>query len=234
MLAIEGRALPQSPPTPPPQNLEVLDEPVPSPPPPVPAAAVAATSAAVPARASFAPRERGFALETGLGLRLASTALSGVSPALQGTLHGGYKIGRVTFGLGLELSATHTSFGAQSGAIVSLMVTPGVRVALLRAAERRFELAAELDIGVGHDFGDYGPGADVAFSLPPGTEVVGELVRVRVGAGPILRYWLHSQLALESTVIVRGDYIWFGQFEAVARTQFDLNVAIGLRLLAVL
>src|SRR4051794_21811099 len=57
----------------------------------------------------FAPRERGFALETGLSLRITSTVFTNTTQALLGTLFLGAKRGRVVAGLGIQLSETTLS-----------------------------------------------------------------------------------------------------------------------------
>jgi hypothetical protein len=187
---------------------------------------------------STLPRERGFVLECGLDLRLASTPLEPSSQPLAGSVFAGWKRGRTIVGLGLQLAAVHntnTVGGASSsGTIVTVLLSPGVRTTVLRGAGDRFELAVETDLGIGRTFGDTGPGADTLLGLPPGTAVLGEIVRLAFSAGPVARYWVHPQLALESLVLGRVDFVVFESFLPESRRfQIDLDVVLGLRLLAV-
>ena len=191
----------------------------------------------------FAPRARGWVLESGFGLGLASTQLTGTTSNLRGSVFAGYKIGPWMWTLGAEVSSltlgTRLSNGFagapqdSGGSLVEVMLVPGVRVPLWHAPDGRFELGGELDFGFGRTFGVSGPGADTQLGLPTGTQVTTENFRAFVALGPVVRYWVHPRLAVEAAMLGRGDLASFQNASDTPRHQLDANLLVALRLLMV-
>jgi hypothetical protein len=149
----------------------------------------------------------GFALEVRLASRLFSFS-SGTSAlsigALQGGIFAGYKISRVIFGLGFDISRVATGASGGGGADTSAAdtafhFTPGVQVAIVRSALKRVEMFGEFDIGFGTTIHEQKP------SVPmPDTSTF--LLNYQVGPG--VRYWPHPQFAVSGLAGVEGDFSW--------------------------
>jgi hypothetical protein len=187
---------------------------------------------ATPPGADLRPRERGFALESSIGLQVGSTPVGAIG--LRGNLFAGYEIGRVIVGLDLQLGGSFGAYGDSSATQFVLAGGPGVRIALVRSSDRRLELVGQLDIGAGHTFGGSGPGWDAVLGLPPGATLGNDSVQVYGALGPAIRYWLHRQFAVQSSVLVRGDYTTMSQDPYPRYTRFDFNVVVVLGVLGVL
>src|SRR6476659_2066731 len=97
----EGKARCEPSSAPEPSKLPVGEEDVIAPTPAVSPTRPAAVPVTAVRTGVFAPRERGFALETGLGFRITSTVFTSTTQALLGTLFLGAKRGRVVAGLGI-------------------------------------------------------------------------------------------------------------------------------------
>ena len=187
----------------------------------------------------FQTREKGFALETGLSLHIGANPLSSLptngssGTALTGGLFGGYKHRRLIIGLGLQLGGAVGSADS-TATVVVLIAGPGVRVTLFQSSDRKLEVAGQVDLGVGHTFGSSGaqqPGV-------LGSSVAQDDIRVLAALGPAIRYWVHPQLALVSSILLRLDYVhvntrYPGGTELTSN-RYDLNFSVGLGLLAVM
>lgn len=163
---------------------------------------------ASPAPASAAPGGcaspgqvgRGFALQTGVGGRLltladpsaaaaAATMMTAgatgdFSAGLGWNLFAGYKICRVTVGLGLDLAVS--SPAGSKNVTTQVLVTPEAQFALLRSADGRAELLGVINVGLGEVAGNFRIGGLIA---------------------PGMRYWLHRHIAVTSRVGVAGDLV---------------------------
>ena len=118
---------------------------------------------------------------------------------LQGGIFGGYKIKRVIFGLGFDLSrvATGTSAGGStmSTATTSILFSPGVSVAIVRSSDKRVELFGQFDLGFGTTVGD---------AIATGESVF----RLNYDLGPGVRYWVHPQFAFGALAGLNGSFLW--------------------------
>lgn len=175
------------------------------------------------------PRDRGFALEAGVALPVAQVPVV-ASRGFQANLLAGYKIGRVVVGLGVNLSGSASD--GPGALLVKLSVAPGVRVALWQSPDGKLDLGGQADLGVGHTFGDAGDGWDATLGLPTGASLLTDDLFAFGDLGPVARYWVHPQLALVSTVLLRADWSRFrsGPFES---TRLEVALSVGMGLLAV-
>ncbi len=127
-----------------------------------------------------------------------STTVSTLS-LVQGGIFGGYKIKRVIFGLGFDLqrtaSGTSTGNTTTSSATTTFLFSPGVRVAIVRSADKRVELFGQFDMGFGTTVGDAVANGESIF-------------RLSYNVGPGLRYWAHPQLAFGALAGVSGAFAW--------------------------
>jgi hypothetical protein len=150
------------------------------------------------------PVERGGLVEIGVGVQGGWLAQF----SAMGRIFAGYKLRRVHFGLGIDLSGGSRRTGDYSSAPIAVVANPGVRVTLVRSADLRLELFGQLDLGVGYTYGDTGPGQAQAFGLPPGTSFYDQ-VHFIPALGPGLRYWLHPHFAVSLLVLFRADLAWW-------------------------
>src|SRR5262249_7057051 len=125
--------------------------------------------------------------------------------ALQGGIFAGYKLSRVIVGLGLELSrvATGDRTGnvSTSQADTAIYVTPGVRVAIVRTADKRVELFGSLDIGLGTTIHEESP-------APMGPQPDQTVFLLNYRLGPGVRFWAHPQFAISAIAGPQGRFSW--------------------------
>lgn len=171
----------EAPPSPPPQQAAPPHQP----PPPI----------SGPGGGCGAQRQRGVALEIGLGAAAMVQNGSVAAPPVRTGLFGGYKLGcAVIVGLAFELaySAYTSSSGGESPMALttttgttSFLIGPALRAAVVRSADGRLELAL---VG-GVSYGRTAEAHRMAFEA---------------GAGP--RFWLHRQFAVSASSGLRGDF----------------------------
>ena len=166
-------------------------------------AAALLASAATGARAEEGlPKESGVVMEVRLGTTFSVNNLFFLIGGLQGSLFGGYKVGRIVFGVGIDLFRVSQNIGSgadsrsQSATIVSF--EPGVRVSLLSSSDQRVELYGEFGFGIGHQFSDQTP--------PPPNQPSNSNYLIQYQVGPGLRYWLHPSFAMGLLAALRGSF----------------------------
>jgi hypothetical protein len=149
--------------------------------------------------------DHGVVVEARVGSELLNLGTTGTGTTaftvggIQGGIFGGYKIKRVIFGLGFDLSrvSSGTSAGntSTSTSNTSILFSPGVSVAIVRSADKRVELFGQFDMGFGTTVGDaIGTGESVfrfAYDVVPG-----------------LRYWVHPQFAFGALAGLNGSFMW--------------------------
>ncbi len=119
---------------------------------------------------------------------------------LQGGLFLGYRTGRVTVGLGLDVdrlsASTSSDFGEDSTSLTEIVVMPGIRVTATSSADGRVESFVQADLGFGKTFfnDDDGGNDDESYS------------RITYQFGPGFRYWLHPQFAVGASAGLRGNF----------------------------
>lgn len=166
------------------------------------AAALLLTSSASFAETPTDGQKRiGFVVEPHLGTTLFTFTTNNTSGAL-GTLQGGFlvgaKIDRVIVGLGFDLARVATGANAGSGnptvttATTDILFTPGVRVAIVRSADRRVELFGQFDIGFGTTVTDQNNNTSY--------------FHLAYDVGPGIRFWAHRQFAVGAVTGVRGEF----------------------------
>lgn len=147
---------------------------------------------------------RGVVVEARLGSQLITLSTGGglgstfsVS-GLRGGIFGGYKLGRFIFGLGFDLSrvasgsSTGMGGGSTSSATTAFQFVPGLKVALVRSADKRVELFGEADFGFGTTVVERQSGVDY--------------FHFSYDVGPGVRYWVHPQLALSAFAGLDGQF----------------------------
>jgi hypothetical protein len=166
----------------------------------------AAPSAASPIAAASGQVQNGVVVQVRLGTRQLGFANGAGGTAttaeVQGAFLAGYKVDRFIFGLGIDVlrtSAESSSSPQFSGSQsqTALLISPGVQMALLRSADQRVELFAELDLGYGHVFA-----SNSAQTTPPDTSNR----RIDYTVGPGLRFWAAPQFAFAGLVGLSGDF----------------------------
>lgn len=120
------------------------------------------------------------------------TATASLS-TLQGGIFGGYKIKRIIFGLGFDLARVANGANNNSTATTSVLFSPGLSVAIVRSADRRVELFAQLDMGFG---------TTVTDPAIPNTS----FFHFAYDVGPGLRYWPHPQFAVGALAGLGGQF----------------------------
>jgi hypothetical protein len=162
----------------------------------------------------------GFALELNLGTQL--IAITGVTnfDAIQGGFFAGYKISRVMFGLGLEIArvASGTSGGGggdTSKADTAFELVPGIRVAIVRSADKRVEMFGQFDLGLGTSLHDEHP--NLAGTSP-------DVFLLSYKVGPGARFWAHPQFAVGAVAGVEGDF----KFTSMTAGGFTSKTSSGL------
>ncbi|HWE29272.1 MAG TPA: hypothetical protein VHB97_14785 [Polyangia bacterium] len=152
--------------------------------------------------------DHGVVVEARLGSQLVTLVATGPGntntstiSGLQGGIFGGYKIKRVIFGLGFDLSrfATGTSVSgggsSTSSATTTIAFVPGISVAIVRSADKRVELFGQFDMGFGTTVGD---------SVATGESIF----RLNYDVGPGLRFWAHPQFAFGALAGLAGNFAW--------------------------
>ncbi len=156
------------------------------PPPPPPAATTVAPAAPTETKAQM---ENGFAFETHMYSQVVSfgaglgTTLN--LPLVTGGIFAGFKLDRLVIGL----SYNFTSFDA-GGAQIAMTWVPGIRYVFVRTTDERVELFGQLDIGIGHNFGN---------------SESNEIIPADVGIG--VRYWVHRQFAISTAGGWNGNWV---------------------------
>jgi hypothetical protein len=169
------------------------------------ALAVAATLLLAPSLSAAQPddgqKRIGFVVEPHLGTTLVSfstTSTAGSFGTLQGGFLAGAKIDRVIFGLGFDLERVATGSNAGAGsptvttATTAILFTPGVRVAIVRSADRRVELFGQFDLGFGTTVTDRNDNTSY--------------FHLSYDVGPGIRFWVHRQFAVGAVTGVRGEF----------------------------
>ena len=123
--------------------------------------------------------------------------------ALPGTDAGlfiGYQMPRIAVGVGLDLGriAQTTSFDGtdETAATTSFLISPGARATLVRSADGRTELLGSVDLGLGRTSRS---------TNDPDSEDPEPVTRLRLQAGPGVRYWVSPSFAVGATGGLRYD-----------------------------
>ncbi|MCP4527657.1 MAG: hypothetical protein GY833_17320 [Aestuariibacter sp.] len=130
-----------------------------------------------------------------------------VFSSLQGGFFLGHKIDRVTYGLGFDIwrnSYTRKSeFDDRKSSMISFLLVPGVRVAIVRSDDERVELIGQVDVGIGtsiykqkdedEEYEEY--------------ENDYKYFNFTYAVGPGLRYWVHPQFAIGVVAGLRGELL---------------------------
>lgn len=158
-----------------------------------------------------APTPNGLVIATEFSLSAATVSNSGTvgrTNVISGGFFGGYRLDRFILGVSIDITRLSTS-DSQKGMVgppdssssdTFLMLAPGVRVAILRSADRKLELFGNLDIGWIHVFSSETPE-----SVSPTSETNNGIV-YRIGPG--LRYWISSNFAFHVLPTLRGQFQW--------------------------
>ncbi len=132
---------------------------------------------------------------------------------------GGFFIGasfaRFALGVGLEAYELPLPGGAPNAddtAPTAVLLTPGVRIRMAQSSDAKIECLAAFNLGLGTTFG----GED-----PAGTEISTLLINWRLG--PVLRYWLHSQLAVALWVGMGAEHVRLSITQSQSGAQADHN-----------
>lgn len=202
------------------------------------AAALLAPAAAL---ADDAQVESGFVLQTNLGLR--ANILNVTSPSLNGNgtnavglpannfdaqLFGGYKMGRVIIGLGIEFMnmtehAGATVAGTNESATAThsaFLIGPEVMFAILRSPDNRVELFGDLALHFGHEFADVSTTpAQPATNAPTPSNFL-----LTYQLGPGVRFWAHKHFAIQGTTGFAGSlYHYIPASNDTNNTTFNLS-----------
>jgi hypothetical protein len=194
-------------------------EPEPAPAASAPSAAPAAppTPTANPS-SPFKQKERGFALFCNFTARLFMVDSGGTTnptqEALSGGLFAGYKLDRLVVGLGFDLSSfdtfvQYTSGGNSSKITITntgFLVAPGAQFAILRTADRRFELIGAAQLGLGSVVSRTVRSPDI----PPEFQVADDssTFYLTYRLAPGLRFWPYPHLAFSVLTGFGGDYLF--------------------------
>jgi hypothetical protein len=179
------------------------DEPIPGttpqPPPPV------YTPTQINLPRATGQKERGFTMEGRIGTQLLALTGVGTVGAVGGGVMAGYKIDRVIIGLGLDLARVATAQSQpgsdQSDATTVILVTPGVRVTIVRSQDQRVDFFGMFDLGLGTSVQEESP-------PPTGTQPDVTRFRLRYDIGPGVRFWAHPQFAIAAVTGVHGDFAY--------------------------
>jgi hypothetical protein len=178
-------------------------------------------AAAAPATAptfTYKQKDRGIALFCNFTARLFMVdAGGGTTPsqeALSGGIFAGYKLGRWLIGMGLDVSSFDTfqqlqTAGTSSKVAVTntgFLLAPGAQVAILRTADRRFELIGAAQIGLGSVVARTVHDPELPPEYQPATDESTLYLTYRLAPG--LRFWPYPQLALSVLTGFGGDYLF--------------------------
>jgi hypothetical protein len=146
---------------------------------------------------------QGFALEPHVSASLLTFSTgtgggtTGVLSSFKGGFFAGYKISRVVAGLGFDILrvATGQSFAGTSTETsrTAILFSPGVRVAIVRSADKRVELFGQFDMGFGTTVSD------------PSTPNTSNF-HFTYDVGPGVRYWVHPQFAFSGAALLDGQF----------------------------
>jgi len=198
-----------------------LVAPPPPPPPPPPPADDDEPAPGAKVDKQLKQKRSGFAVALGFGSRRPVVQVDGnttaQSSSVGGTLFFGYKINRVIAGLGLEIdyfgSSTQLVSAAGSATTTvnttSFLLTPGLQVAVLRAAAGRFELLASAQLGLGRAITN----RSLEPAVPPNlsTDYPNSNFHLSYQLGPGLRYFVLRQFAVTLVSGVAGDHFFATQ-----------------------
>jgi hypothetical protein len=158
--------------------------------------------------------DSGFALEATLGARygvFATAAGADVTGnGLQTGLFGGYKLGRIVVGLGLEFT-NGTTNATQMGGTQTITTTtsdsrfligPEFQASLLRTADGKVELIGDLALHFGHEFQSISvtPQPPVTVNVATDSNFL-----LSYAVGPGVRFWAHPHLALQALAGFGGE-----------------------------
>jgi hypothetical protein len=166
---------------------------------------LAALGAPSPALADDAQAESGFALQANLGARVNLLSLGGVGGskdvpafnALDTQLFGGYKLGRLVVGLGLEFfNATVTTSilnASMSSSTSAFLIGPEAQFAIVRSPDSRVELLGDFALHFGHLF----------IPNTRSTDPSNFLLSYQLGPG--VRFWAHKHFAIHGLTGFAGE-----------------------------
>jgi hypothetical protein len=147
----------------------------------------------------------GFALEAHVGTQLVAVAGVANLGLFGGGFFAGYKLDRVIFGLGFDISRVAQSMGQQgvnsSMAGTEFFFTPGLRVAIVRSQDQRVEMFGQFDLGLGGVINEQSPSP-----MGPQPDVL--RFRLNYNIGPGVRFWVHPQFAIGAVTGVHGDFAY--------------------------
>jgi hypothetical protein len=135
---------------------------------------------------------QGFALEPHVSASLLtfSTGTGGGTTGVLSSFKGGFFLGfdilRVATGQSFAGTSTETSRTA-------ILFSPGVRVAIVRSADKRVELFGQFDMGFGTTVSD------------PSTPNTSNF-HFTYDVGPGVRYWVHPQFAFSGAALLDGQF----------------------------
>ncbi len=172
-----------------------------------------------PKAAAAAVRASGLAVGLSFGSRLAllapdDSAPVGLPGGLLGQILVGYRRSRVTVGLGFSVghlgsSATYVAGTSQSTirrSDTGFQFAPTLQLDLVRSSDRRVELYAGFQVGLGTTITQRSVTPSVPESYLPSPDE--HNFQLSYQAGPGLRYWVHPQLALSLAAGLSGDHVF--------------------------
>jgi hypothetical protein len=167
-----------------------------------------------------AQKARGIVVEARVGSQLLTISTGGGGGSgfsvsgLKGGIFGGYKLGRFIFGLGFDLErlASGTSVGntGTSNATTLFQFVPGVKVAILRSADKRVELFGEADFGFGTTVTDQTTNVDY--------------FHFSYDVGPGVRYWVHPQFAFSALAGLDGQF----EYDTTSNAGVSMTTSSGV------
>jgi hypothetical protein len=162
--------------------------------------------------------ESGFALEASIGARFymlntggtGATGLPNVALPQVG-LMAGYKTGRIVLGLGLEFANNTASQAmtipltntvvSQTTSDSSFLIGPEFQAALLRSADNRVELIADVALHFGHQFHE----VTTSPATTGTTAATDSNFLLSYAVAPGVRFWAHPHLALQAVTGFGGQ-----------------------------
>ncbi len=126
----------------------------------------------------------------------------------------GYRRNRVILGLGFSVghlgtSATYVAGTSQSTirrSFTGFQFAPTLQLDLVRSSDRRVELYAGFQVGLGTTITQRSVTPDVPNGYLPSPDA--HNIQLSYQAGPGLRYWVHPQLGLSVAAGLSGDHIF--------------------------
>jgi hypothetical protein len=163
-------------------------------------------------------KDKGVVLLCNFSARLFMIAADGNNTpsqtALQGGIFGGYKKGRLLFGLGFDISNFDTEVRFSDGvnsskALVSntgFLFSPGAQYSIVRSADGRVEMLGAAQLGLGSIVSRTARDPE----LPPELQIVDDsrTFYLQYKLAPGLRVWALPQLAFNLLTGVSGDHLF--------------------------